>query len=101
MLAFSLADAAATPWFWLAIGFVGQAIFGTRFLVQWIATERAKRVIVPALFWHMSIVGGLLLLSYAIYQRDPVFIVGQVTGTLVYVRNLVIRGREKNAPSEA
>ncbi len=68
---------------WLGIGFVGQALFGSRFVFQWIASERAKKSVVPMVFWYLSIGGGLTLLSYAIYRDDPVFIVGQLFGVFV------------------
>lgn len=73
---------------WLVIGFLGQGLFSARFLVQWIASERRKQSVVPKLFWYLSILGGLTLLSYAIHRRDPVFILGQVTGVFIYGRNL-------------
>ena len=73
---------------WLAVGLLGQALFSARFLVQWIASERRKRSVVPHAFWYFSIGGGLTLLAYAIYRRDPVFIVGQGAGLFVYARNL-------------
>lgn len=73
---------------WLAIGLLGQALFSARFLVQWIASERRKRSVVPHAFWYFSIGGGLTLLAYAIYRRDPVFILGQGAGLFVYARNL-------------
>ena len=73
---------------WLAIGLLGQAFFSARFLVQWIATERRRRSVVPNQFWYFSVGGGLVLLAYAIYRRDPVFIVGQGAGLFVYARNL-------------
>ena len=73
---------------WLGIGFAGQALFSARFLVQWIASERARRSIVPTAFWYFSLAGGFTLLAYAIYKRDPVFIVGQGTGIFIYLRNL-------------
>jgi lipid-A-disaccharide synthase-like uncharacterized protein len=74
--------------FWLVFGFVGQACFFSRFLVQWIASERSKRSVVPPAFWFLSIAGGVLLLIYAAHRRDPVFILGQSVGLLVYGRNL-------------
>jgi lipid-A-disaccharide synthase-like uncharacterized protein len=82
---------------WIIIGFVGQALFSARFFVQWVASERAKRSIVPKAFWYFSLVGGVVLLSYAIHKRDPVFIVGQSTGVFVYLRNLYLirTGRQK------
>ena len=77
---------------WLVLGFVAQGLFTMRFLVQWVASERQKRSVVPRAFWYLSVVGGALLLVYAIYRRDPVFILGQATGLVVYVRNLMLRG---------
>jgi lipid-A-disaccharide synthase-like uncharacterized protein len=76
------------PVVWTVIGFLGQAMFSARFIVQWLATERARRSIVPLAFWYFSLLGGATLLSYAIYKRDPVFIVGQAAGLVVYLRNL-------------
>jgi lipid-A-disaccharide synthase-like uncharacterized protein len=73
---------------WLGIGLLGQALFSTRFLVQWIASERRKQSIVPTHFWYFSVGGGLTLLAYAIYRVDPVFIIGQAAGLFVYARNL-------------
>ena len=73
---------------WLVIGFLGQGLFFARFLVQWIASERQRRSVIPTAFWFFSIGGGLVLLSYAVHRRDPVFIAGQATGILIYGRNL-------------
>ena len=73
---------------WLAIGFTGQALFSMRFLVQWWASERQKRSVIPVAFWFFSLAGGVTLLSYAIYRQDPVFIVGQAGGLFIYSRNL-------------
>jgi len=80
---------------WLATGLVGQAMFFSRLLVQWIASERAKRSVMPRAFWYLSLAGGLLLLAYAVHLRDPVFILGQSTGALVYLRNLYFLRRER------
>ena len=82
---------------WIVIGFLGQALFSARFFLQWLASERARRSIVPLAFWYFSLGGGVVLLSYAIHKRDPVFIVGQVTGVFVYLRNLYLirSGRQK------
>jgi lipid-A-disaccharide synthase-like uncharacterized protein len=77
-----------TDWLWLGIGLAGQALFSMRFLVQWLASERRGRSIVPLAFWYFSIGGGLTLLAYAIYRADPVFIVGQAAGLFIYIRNL-------------
>ena len=82
--------------FWLTIGFLGQAFFSARFLVQWIASERKKESVVPVAFWFFSIGGGLTLFVYAAYRMDPVFMVGQGSGLFVYLRNLyLIRQRER------
>jgi lipid-A-disaccharide synthase-like uncharacterized protein len=73
---------------WLALGFLGQGLFALRFLVQWWRSERAGQSIVPIEFWYLSIGGSVLLLAYALHRRDPVFFIGQLTGILVYSRNL-------------
>lgn len=73
---------------WILIGFAGQALFSARFVVQWWASERARRSVVPRAFWILSLLGSLVLLSYAIHRQDPVFIVGQSMGFLIYLRNL-------------
>jgi len=75
---------------WLAIGFAAQAIFASRFVVQWIASERARASVMPVAFWYLSVAGGLMLLAYALYRRDPVFILGQSLGLVVYLRNLYL-----------
>lgn len=80
---------------WLTIGFAAQAIFAARFLVQWIASERRGRSVIPLAFWILSLAGGLMLLTYAVWRRDPVFILGQTTGVFIYSRNLVLIRREK------
>ena len=85
---------------WLALGFLAQALFTARFLVQWIASERAGKSVIPVAFWFFSIGGGALLLVYALYRRDPVFIAGQSLGLLVYVRNvyfIIINGQRTPA----
>ena len=84
-----------TPW--LIVGFAGQAIFSARFLVQWFASERAGESIVPVAFWYLSIAGGLSLLAYAISRMDPVFILGQAFGVIVYGRNLFLIRRKERA----
>ncbi|MFN0263734.1 lipid-A-disaccharide synthase N-terminal domain-containing protein [Tepidamorphus sp. 3E244] len=80
---------------WLAIGFVGQALFSGRFLVQWIASEKARKSIIPHAFWIFSVAGGATLLAYAIYKQDPVFITGQAAGLLIYSRNIYFILRER------
>ena len=78
-----------TP-FWLALGLFGQAAFASRFLVQWIASERAGKSYVPLSFWYLSIVGSLILLIYAIHRKDPVFVLAYLPNCVVYVRNLIL-----------
>lgn len=89
--------------FWLTLGFVGQTVFAGRFIVQWLASERAGRSVVPVLFWFLSVAGSLILLVYAIHQRDPVFILGQSAGLVIYFRNLHLIRREarRNAGAAA
>ena len=82
---------------WVGIGLAGQACFFSRFLVQWLASERQGRSVVPRAFWYLSISGGLILLSYSLWRRDPVFILGQSVGLLVYLRNLMLLRREDAA----
>ena len=86
---------------WVLLGFVAQAFFTARFAVQWIASERAGKSVVPLSFWWLSIGGGVLLLAYALYRRDPVFIAGQGFGVFVYVRNLFFVMRERRAMLKA
>ncbi len=71
-------------YFWLALGFFAQFLFSMRFLVQWIASERQKKSVVPIYFWYLSIGGSILLLIYAIHRKDPVFILGQSMGLFIY-----------------
>lgn len=84
-----------SPVFWLVVGFSGQALFSMRFLVQWLSSERQKRSVIPLAFWYFSIGGGATLLCYAIYRKDPVFILGQLTGVFIYLRNLYFIYRER------
>lgn len=85
-----------TEWIWVCVGFAGQTLFSARFIVQWLASERARRSVVPVAFWFFSLGGGATLLAYAIYRRDPVFIAGQGAGLVIYVRNLMlIRGERQ------
>lgn len=85
---------------WIGIGFLGQLLFTSRFLVQWIVSERRRESVIPVAFWWFSLAGGVTLLSYAVWRHDPVFILGQATGLVVYARNLVLihaRSREAAA----
>lgn len=80
---------------WIAIGFLGQALFSARFIIQWLYSEKAGRSVMPLAFWYFSLAGGTVLTIYAIYRRDPVFIFGQALGLLVYARNLMLIHRNK------
>ena len=82
------------PTSWLILGFVGQALFSMRFLIQWVYSEKNKRSMIPTAFWYFSLAGGLTLLSYAILREDPVFIVGQGAGLFIYMRNLMLIRKE-------
>ncbi len=84
---------------WLLVGFIAQGLFTMRFLVQWIASERAGHSVIPLAFWVFSIFGGLLLLIYALYRKDAVFIAGQAFGVFVYLRNLYFVMRDRKAAS--
>lgn len=88
---------------WVVVGLLGQALFFGRFFVQWLASERHKASVIPNAFWYLSLAGGFVLLSYAIHRRDPVFILGQATGFIIYSRNLwfIHRGRRPPAPPAA
>jgi lipid-A-disaccharide synthase-like uncharacterized protein len=79
-----------SPAGWYVLGFAGQIIFGSRFFVQWIASERAKKVVIPELFWLLSMLGGAALFVYAVHKRDPVFALGQVSGMAIYARNMML-----------
>ena len=80
---------------WIAFGLGGQLMFSLRFLVQWLASERQGRSVVPLAFWYFSIAGGVILFCYAVYRRDPVFILGQSAGLVIYLRNLWLIYRER------
>ena len=80
---------------WLAFGFTGQLLFMMRFLVQWISSEKKKESHIPVVFWYFSVLGGVMLLTYAIYRKDPVFILGQSFGLIIYIRNLTLIYQKK------
>ena len=84
---------------WLAVGFVGQLAFTGRFVLQWLYSEYKKRSMIPVGFWYLSIIGSALLLAYAIYRADPVFIVGQSFGFIVYLRNLQLIAKQGDQQS--
>jgi len=86
---------------WLAFGLLGQLIFGARFIVQWIASERKRESHIPLVFWYLSIVGGIITTAYAIHKRDAVFIIGQGAGLVVYIRNLMLIYRAQRRTTSA
>jgi lipid-A-disaccharide synthase-like uncharacterized protein len=84
--------------YWLVFGLLGTATFGSRFLVQWVASERAGQSVVPPAFWYLSIAGSVILLAYAIHLRNPVFTLAYLPNALIYLRNLfLIRKQEREA----
>lgn len=85
---------------WLCIGFLGQGLFFMRFFVQWLASERQKKSVIPTAFWYFSLAGGATLFSYALYRQDPVFIIGQGTGLFIYLRNLYFIIYHKSSDEE-
>ncbi len=89
--------------FWLAFGLGAQLLFAARFVVQWIASERAGKSVVPMAFWFFSMGGGLMTLIYGVVTREPVIIVGQSLATVIYVRNimLILKDRRENAQAGA
>lgn len=86
---------------WIAIGFLGQSLFFMRFFVQWLASEKEGRSVIPTAFWYFSLFGGLTLLTYAIWRKDPVFILGQSTGLFIYLRNIYFVYKEANSKQAA
>ena len=82
---------------WVIIGFIGQAFFGARFIIQWIVSEKRGESTIPLAFWYCSIGGSIILLTYAIHREDPVFIVGQSLGSIIYIRNLILIDKKKKA----
>jgi lipid-A-disaccharide synthase-like uncharacterized protein len=80
---------------WLLLGLFGQALFGARFLVQWLVSEREGRSVIPLAFWFFSIGGGLITLAYGLHRREPVIIFGQALSIFIYVRNLMLIGRDR------
>jgi lipid-A-disaccharide synthase-like uncharacterized protein len=80
---------------WLVVGFIGQGLFASRFIIQWFKSELVGRSVIPLAFWYCSLSGGIVLFAYALYKMDPVFITGQATGLVVYSRNLYLIFRER------
>jgi lipid-A-disaccharide synthase-like uncharacterized protein len=85
--------------FWLILGFIGQLMFTMRFIVQWIASERKKESVIPISFWYFSLGGGFIVLTYAIYRMDPVFILAYLPGNFIYLRNLYFIYKKKKTAS--
>tara|TARA_B100001059_G_C17787433_1_gene557996 strand:- start:467 stop:763 length:297 start_codon:yes stop_codon:yes gene_type:complete len=85
-----------TELLFLIIGFLGQGLFASRFIVQWIYSEKKGESHIPLIFWYLSIFGGIGLLIYAIFRKDPVIIIGQTFGIFIYIRNLFLIYRKKN-----
>jgi len=90
-----------TEFMWVGFGLFAQTMFFMRFFMQWIASEKARQSVVPVVFWWFSLIGGLMLLAYAVYRKDPVFIFGQSTGVFIYIRNLWLIYGRPNPPSLA
>ena len=95
------ASVTTTELVWLSIGLFAQLMFSMRFLVQWIYSERARQSVVPEVFWYFSFLGGVMLLVYAIHRVDPVFILGQAMGLIIYSRNIYFIWRSKREGAQA
>jgi len=90
-----------TATYWLVVGFIGQALFAMRFIIQWIISEKHGESIIPLPFWYFSIGGSIILLTYSIHKQDPVFILGQSLGSIIYIRNLILISRKKKSMANA
>lgn len=88
-------DLSTTEIIWVGIGFIGQSLFFSRWLIQWVVSERKAESQIPVSFWYMSLIGSVIVLAYAIHKLDPVFMVGQGVGTLVYIRNIMLLHQAK------
>lgn len=86
---------------WTAVGFLGQACFSARFLIQWVASERRKASVIPRAFWFFSLLGSAVLLAYGIHRKDQVIIIGQIPGVFIYARNLWLIYKADQAHSPA
>jgi lipid-A-disaccharide synthase-like uncharacterized protein len=86
--------------FWLAFGLLGNAAFFSRFLIQWLVSERQHRSVVPMAFWYLSILGSIILLIYAIHRKDPIFTLAYTPNAVVYFRNIVLRRREEQQKAQ-
>ena len=81
--------------FWIIVGFIGQAMFTMRFLIQWVTSEKKRQSVIPVSFWYFSLGGGLILLAYAIHRQDPVFILAYLPGNVIYLRNLYLLRKKR------
>jgi lipid-A-disaccharide synthase-like uncharacterized protein len=95
------ANISTTELVWLTVGFSAQAMFSARFIIQWLASERARRSVVPETFWYFSFAGGFMLFVYAVYRMDPVFIFGQGSGLFIYARNIHLIWNAKRETAQA
>lgn len=84
--------------FWLSVGLIGQALFFSRFVIQWLASEKEGRSIMPVSFWYFSLGGSVLLLAYSLYRVDPIFILGFSLNMIIYLRNLALIKKERHRP---
>ncbi len=89
-----------TATYWLIVGFMGQIAFGARFVIQWLVSEKKGESTIPIAFWYCSIAGSVILLTYAIHREDPVFILGQSLGSIIYIRNLILIDRKRKSLAE-
>tara|TARA_B100001250_G_C19787182_1_gene784744 strand:- start:1596 stop:1898 length:303 start_codon:yes stop_codon:yes gene_type:complete len=96
MISSLFADLTNLELIFMIIGFLGQGLFASRFIIQWIYSEKKGKSIIPIQFWYLSIFGGIGLLVYAISRQDPVIIIGQVFGIFIYTRNLYLIYNKKN-----
>ena len=92
----SIKSLSNTELIFLLIGFLGQGLFASRFIFQWIYSEKKGKSSIPIIFWYLSIFGGIGLLIYAVFRKDPVIITGQIFGVFIYLRNLILIYKEKN-----
>ena len=101
-----VADVAQSLWqgmfqkfasWWVALGLIGQLFFASRFIIQWVASERKGKSVIPVPFWYLSLGGSAILLIYSIHIADPVFILANILNSFIYIRNLMLIGREKQA----
>ena len=86
---------------WLAVGLLGQLAFASRFVIQWVVSERRQRSVIPMSFWYLSLTGSLLLLVYAFHRAEPIFVLGYLPNSLVYARNIVLRRRRARSAASA